>query len=191
MLLQQTCALLHSSKLPKNLWGEAITHAVWLKNRTTMHTLPDAKTPFEMLYHKKPNIKELHEWGTPVWVHTLDGNKLDGRSREGRWISFDEVSNTHHIYCPEKWSVSVERSVKFNGDMIIPPNPITQPIQGENNQVINKLNQQCNQWDSKDESGSQDHRKEGQELTIEDKTIKTPSPMNLPQMKWILTLQPC
>ena len=34
MLLERTCALLHSSKLPKNLWGEAINHAIWLKNRT-------------------------------------------------------------------------------------------------------------------------------------------------------------
>ena len=31
--LEQTCTLLHSSKLLKNLWGEAINHAVWLKNR--------------------------------------------------------------------------------------------------------------------------------------------------------------
>ena len=34
MLLERTRALLHSSKLPKNLWGEAINHAIWLKNRT-------------------------------------------------------------------------------------------------------------------------------------------------------------
>ena len=53
--------------------------------------------------------------------------------------------------------------------MVIPPNPITQPIQGENDQAINKSNQQCDWQDLKDESGPQDHGNKGQELTIEDK----------------------
>ena len=41
-LLEQTCVLLHSSKLPKNLWGEEINHSVWLKNRTTTCALPSS-----------------------------------------------------------------------------------------------------------------------------------------------------
>ena len=44
--------MLHSCKLPKNLWGETITHVVWLKNRTTTHALPEGKTPYEMMYGK-------------------------------------------------------------------------------------------------------------------------------------------
>ena len=31
--------------------------------------LPDGKTPYEMLYNRKPYLKDLHEWGTTVWVH--------------------------------------------------------------------------------------------------------------------------
>ena len=49
-LLKCTHALLHASKLPKNLWGEAINHVIWLKNRTTTKALPNGKTPFEMVY---------------------------------------------------------------------------------------------------------------------------------------------
>ena len=77
MLLEQTQALLHSSKLPKNLWGETITHVVWLKNRTSTCALPDRKTPYEMLYGRKPNLRDLHEWGSDVLVHTTEGTKLD------------------------------------------------------------------------------------------------------------------
>ena len=77
-LLEQTCTLLHSSKLPKNLWGEAINHAVWLKNRTIIQGLPDGKTPFKMLYGKKLDLRKLYEWGNQVWVHTPGGSKLDG-----------------------------------------------------------------------------------------------------------------
>ena len=60
-LLEQTRALLHLSKLPKNLWGEAINHAIWLKNRTPFRALTDGKTLYEMLYRKKPNLRNLHE----------------------------------------------------------------------------------------------------------------------------------
>jgi hypothetical protein len=119
-LLEWTCALLHSSKLPKNLWGEAITHAVWLKNRTPTHILGE-KTPFKVLYGRKLDLGGLKEWGNEVWVHTMAGTKLDGRSKIGRWLGFKEISNGHCIYWPEKCSVTVERSIKFvNGDMILP-----------------------------------------------------------------------
>ena len=59
MLLEHTHALLHSSKLPKNVWGEAITHAVWLKNRTVTHGLPKGKMPYEMLYDNRPSMSGL------------------------------------------------------------------------------------------------------------------------------------
>jgi hypothetical protein len=31
-LLEKVCAMLHDSGLPCTLWGEAVRHAVWLKN---------------------------------------------------------------------------------------------------------------------------------------------------------------
>ena len=116
-LLEQTCALLHASKLPKNLWGEAITHVVWLKNRISTRALPDKKTPYKMLNRRKPNLANLREWGEVVWVHTTEGNKLEGRAKTRRWIGFDENSNGHQIYWPKRKSVTVERSIRFNNEM--------------------------------------------------------------------------
>ena len=34
-LLERVHAMLHSAQLPKNLWGEALAHNVWLKNHTS------------------------------------------------------------------------------------------------------------------------------------------------------------
>ena len=68
--------MLYSSKLPENLWGEAITHAVWVKNRTITHGLPKGKMPYKMLYEKKPSMSGLYEWGNKVWIHTPGGSKL-------------------------------------------------------------------------------------------------------------------
>jgi hypothetical protein len=87
-----------------------------------------------MLYGKKPDLGNLKEWGSKVWVHTADGTKLDGQSKVGKWMGFDGESNGHRIFWPDKHSISVERNVKFaNGDMILPPIPSAEPIQGENN----------------------------------------------------------
>ena len=85
-----------------------------------------------MLYGKKLNLNHLREWGCKVWVHTSSRTKLDGCSKIGKWVGFDEPSNAHHIYWPEKCSITIEHSVKFdNGDMIIPPMPSALQIQGE------------------------------------------------------------
>jgi hypothetical protein len=40
------------------------------------------KTPYEAVTIKRPNIGELQEWGTKVWVHDSTGSKLDARSKE-------------------------------------------------------------------------------------------------------------
>ena len=85
-----------------------------------------------MLYGKRPHLGNLREWGSEVWVHTTEGTKLDGRSKIGKWVGFDEISNGHRIYWPDKCSVTVECSIKSaNGDMIIMSIPVVQSIQGE------------------------------------------------------------
>ncbi len=47
--LKKVRAMLHTSGLPKNLWGEALKHTVWLKNRTSTRAL-NGKTLYKMLH---------------------------------------------------------------------------------------------------------------------------------------------
>jgi hypothetical protein len=122
--------MLHDSQLPKFLWGEATKHAVYLKIRTWTCALGDT-TPFEILMKKKPNLANLHPWGCHVRVHDTGGNKLDGRSKIGRWIKFDEETGDGHcIYWADKRSITVERSVKFNFEEEIVVGQL--PLEGEN-----------------------------------------------------------
>ena len=76
MLVEQVRAVLHASGLPKTLWGEVISHIVWVKNRSVTQVL-DSKTPYEMMYGKKPDLANLPEWGSRCWVHDATGSKLD------------------------------------------------------------------------------------------------------------------
>jgi len=96
-LVERVHAVLYVSGLPKNLWGEAIKHAVYIKNCTATCTL-DGKTPYEMLHGKKPNLMDLPVWGTKVWVHNPSGSKLDPCAWEGHWIGVDAETGAHRVY---------------------------------------------------------------------------------------------
>jgi hypothetical protein len=111
-LLERIRAFAHDSGLPLSLWGEALRHAAWLKNRTATRAL-DGKTPFEALYGQPPDLQSLRTWGCKVWVHSPGGSKLDPRAKEARWLGVDVDARAHRIYWPGSGKVSVERDVYF------------------------------------------------------------------------------
>ena len=122
-------ALLHASGLPKNLWGEAACHVVWLLNRTTTKAV-EGMTLFEAAFGKKPNLKGMCEWGEKVYARVEKGTKLGGRVREGHWLGVDEESKGARIYWPDTRAVSVERNIYFN-------NPLASRVVEEEDVIIN------------------------------------------------------
>ena len=56
-LVKKSRVMLLESNLSKSLWGDAILHANYLKNRTHTRSLPD-KTPYEMVHGKKLNLHD-------------------------------------------------------------------------------------------------------------------------------------
>ena len=74
-LVERSRAMLLESNLPKSLWGYAILHANYIKNRTHTRSLPD-KTPYETVYGKKPNLQDAYEWGKDVYVKIKQDDKL-------------------------------------------------------------------------------------------------------------------
>ena len=123
-------AMLHASQLPKFLWGEAVKHAVWSKNQTSTRAL-GGKTPYEVYYRMRPNLRGLPEFGFKVWVHTPEGSKLDGRSVVEQWVGFDEESSGHCIYSPEKQTVSIQCLIKFDPDEMDVYLSHNVPLEGE------------------------------------------------------------
>ncbi|KIJ08560.1 hypothetical protein PAXINDRAFT_88700, partial [Paxillus involutus ATCC 200175] len=95
-------------------------HATWLKNRLSTRSLGN-KTPYKMLFGKKPNLSNLPVWGCRVKVHTTAGSKLNMRARDGRWVGFDRDSNGHRVYFEDTGRVGVERSIRFGtADILVP-----------------------------------------------------------------------
>ena len=71
-------------------------------------------TPYKAAFGKKPNLREVREWGEKVWVRVEGGNKLGGHIQEGRWLGLDDNSNGVHVYWPDMHAVSIERNVYFD-----------------------------------------------------------------------------
>ena len=61
-LMEMVRTMLVESKLDQRFWGEAISTAVYLKNRSPTKAVV-GMTPFEALYGKKPNVKHFRAFG--------------------------------------------------------------------------------------------------------------------------------
>jgi len=100
----------HGSGLPKSLWGEAVCHAVWLKNCTRTHAL-DSKTPFQALFGRLPDLSSLRVWGSHVWVHDPNRSKLDVCVCEVQWLSIDIDAKAHRVFWLGTGTVIVEQNI--------------------------------------------------------------------------------
>ena len=82
LLITTARALLKQRKLSAEFWGEAVTTAYALLNRTPTKSLA-GMTPFEAWHGRKPNVHYLRTFGCVVHVKdTRPGlKKLDERSR--------------------------------------------------------------------------------------------------------------
>lgn len=62
-LLEAARSLMAHADLPKSYWGEAVSTAVYIHNRTPLTALQNSKTPYEMWYKRKPDISNLRVFG--------------------------------------------------------------------------------------------------------------------------------
>ncbi|CDO71000.1 hypothetical protein BN946_scf184844.g4 [Trametes cinnabarina] len=111
-LVEHARALLFDAHLPKFLWGEAVLHACWLRNRTSGKNTPGT-TPHEVATGEKPDLSNLPRFGAKCWILQQNIGKLDPKLKPGRWIGYSLESKGHKIYWPERRTVSIERDVRF------------------------------------------------------------------------------
>ena len=95
------------SGLPRYLWGEALLHTIWLKNRTLTKAL-NGCTPYEALTSSPPDMSSILVWGSQVCVHDDSSGKVGVRAIVVCWVSFDTQSKGHRVYWPECHTVTVE-----------------------------------------------------------------------------------
>jgi len=93
--------MLVKSKMAKNLWAEAMNSAVYALNRVigASHT---SKTPYEMWFGHKPNVRNLRIFGQHAILKKPDRyieGKWDERGMIGRFVGYTELTNTYRFLC--------------------------------------------------------------------------------------------
>jgi len=108
--------LLFDSSLPLSLWGEALTHAIYTKNRMP-HPSLNNKSPDEVLTGEVPNIGYLQPFGSPAHVFIPEerrrvGGKLLARTAEGFLVGYGEQRNHYRFWIPSLHRVVISRDFK-------------------------------------------------------------------------------
>ena len=119
-LLNITRSILFSSKLKNNFWGEAVTTAAYLRNRSPTQSLSEEITPFEALYKYKPSVGHLRAYGSPCSVKDLrhGQGKLDSRSWNGILVGYSQFKKAWRIWDPSSQQVFHARDVSFDEDSV-------------------------------------------------------------------------
>ena len=84
----------------RGLWGDAIQWAAYTKNRIPHRSLPQGRTPIEILLGTQPTRENLRPFGQRVIAHLYkeqrpQGDKMAPRAIEARVIGY---TNTHNVY---------------------------------------------------------------------------------------------
>ena len=101
------------SGVPKECWAEAVSTAVYLKNRTLTSALTDGKTPYEKFFGMKPKVGHLRVFGTVVYRHIPKERrqKLDAKSMRGLLVGYDIANGAYRIFHPQNKTVYTSRDV--------------------------------------------------------------------------------
>ncbi|KAG6586647.1 Integrase catalytic core protein [Phytophthora cinnamomi] len=76
---------------------------------------PD-KTPFEIVYKSKPNVKHMRIFGCKAYVLTPKEKRIkwDPKAREGIFMGCEERSKAYRVYDIEAGQVVISRDVTFD-----------------------------------------------------------------------------
>ena len=118
-LFDMARSLILDSGLPKYLWTYAVMNATHIRNRCYSQRIQN--TPYGLITGTKPDISDLHLFGSICYSYVNNAKKLDPRSEKGIFIGYDRDSPSYLVYNPISKSVSKNRLVKFT-DTIKPFN---------------------------------------------------------------------
>jgi len=112
-VIETTRALLSDSKLPKNMWGEALRTAAYLMNRSPTSTLDT--TPAEKWFQKRPDLSKLKIFGSIVYAHVNKPiKKLDSRTE--KYILVGYGTNGYRLWDKNMKKIIMSSDVKVIED---------------------------------------------------------------------------
>ena len=107
-LLDMVRCMLAHSLLPDFLWGDALRTTIYILNQVPSKSVP--KTPYELIYGKKPSLRHFRIWGCKAEVRPYIPltRKLDSKTISGFFIGYCIGSRGSRFYCPTHSTKIVE-----------------------------------------------------------------------------------
>ena len=133
-LVEAVRPMLADAKLPHSFWAEAVSTAIYLRNRSPTKALKDM-TPFEAWTKEKPKIEHLRVFGCDAYAHIPkdERKKLESKSRKCIFVGYGESVKGYRLYDPNRAKVIYSRDVLFNEKR---SKIESEPIQEEKEQYV-------------------------------------------------------
>lgn len=96
-ILDKTRSMMASASMPKNLWAETVTTAVYILNRSPHSHLNC--TPFELWYGYRPSLEHMRVFGcSAIKCVTTSKRSLDPRGKECILVGYCPIQRTYKLY---------------------------------------------------------------------------------------------
>ena len=114
-LVETVRSMLSCANLPHKFWGEALSTAAYLRNRSPTKAVK-GMTPYEAWTGEKPKVDHLRIFGCQAFVHVPkdERKKLDSKSRKCVLMGYGTTTKGYRLYDPLKKKVVFSRDVIFN-----------------------------------------------------------------------------
>ena len=113
-LMEMVRSMLHHGNMPLKFWAEALSTAVYLKNRSPTSCFT-GQTPYERWFNEKPTVAHLKVFGCTAYAHIPDvqRKKLDKKSQKCVFIGYPEGCKGFKLFNPVKGTIFRSRDVIF------------------------------------------------------------------------------
>jgi hypothetical protein len=113
-LEEKVWAMLDDSRLPKELWAEAVVTANYTRNRTPVSA--HGMTPWEAFFGKKPKLGHMRVFGARAFAHVPKQRrrKLDPVSERGVFVGYEPDSKAYRVLRESDGKLIIRRDVIFD-----------------------------------------------------------------------------
>ena len=144
-VIESARSMLHARDVPRCLWAEAVSTAVYALNRTVSSNSKNFKSPYELWYYRKPNVSHMRPFGIEAYVFIPDKfrKKFDPKARKAIFVGYHGDSENYRLYDPPRRRIHVSKDVKFNCS-VNDENDIAIKINNSRNAQADKFQEEAN-----------------------------------------------
>jgi len=118
-IVESSRSMLHASGLPKELWAEACSTAMYIFNHTGP-TPVEGKTPLGLWTGSCATLGHLRVFGTECYVHIPKKKRhnWDQKNRLGRLVGYMGEKDGYRIWIPKERKIVLSHDVLFKPEVV-------------------------------------------------------------------------